>query len=820
MNRIVQIFIKLWLRIFAFCFMHSKEDLVTLVKKCWTEVFFDKKENHHLLHQLNTFRYIKKLMVQYNIDSFAEIELAQISHQISMVESFLTNRIYEISLSYNLFDDPICDEKRLRESSHLLSYTINLQIPLENRSICFEVTNGQIINKNPVFFDLQLKDTFKICSNKIQWKILGCIIQSNRVTKILNESSPKIIQLYRSYNELNELFEYVVSKIEADKNKLWFFQGSKKEGFNKLLKSIHRKSFYLDKAFADELNHLDVEWLSYLKQKKYQDSLKGLWLDLKDGAEYLNWMNHKVNAMCQIAFNDPVRLTYFDFIGHQDQAELFEFNKINRLIQSIISKNHELDSLDHLLKRVDLTILMTNNVRYITSYNPDNFDETLIFIQKVICVIFWRGDTLGPWSREVNHKDILDLKHRITAAKGSLLMRWKVYKDIIFYVSREEYHGNYSDSDMFNLFFNINESEISELWLWYSDLFQLGIWFWVDRLLMYSIPLKKDDAFVLNELDLHFKGMLKNILLESCLDKCIWNDVLCFFHYENNFSLINLVTKIIQKEVMQNMISLPLENIPYDILSKSIIQAKDTLIDYFSSFTLHANNISQAKKIAQIYQLNILTWPQELNVHLVKINTKLEMFQLMLQRNMNHELSIYDLVLLFNKIFQKSKDSLCPNSFIYINNEISESFQFAICNNQIEQWLSYWLSHHVSTPWDLVFNETIDALVRRKSEVLYWCNHIAEDLHSALNQSLQNIRINPLIVAMIYYQLFPKKVLDQLHVLFFENKEFFNASSQLKRTVHQLSFHNGQSISLWDNLETYKLQEEKECIMSMSTNKS
>ena len=400
------------------------------------------------------------------------------------------------------------------------------------------------------------------------------------------------------------------------------------------------------------------------------------------------------------------------------------------------------------------------------------------------------------------------------------MMRWKVYKDMIFYVSREEYHGNYTDSDMFDLFFNASVSKISELWLWYSDIFQPDIWFWVNRLLRYSIPLKKDDEFVLNELDHHSKGMLKNMLLESCLDKCIWNDVLCLFHYENKFSLINLVAKIIQKEVMQNMISLPLEKIPVDILSKSIIKVKDTLFGYFGSFKLHANNISEAKKIAQIYQLNILNWPKELDFHLVKMNTQLELFQLILQRNMNHELSIYDLVLLFNKIFQKSKDSLCQNSFIYINKEISESFQFAICNNKTEQWLSCWSVYHVSTPWDLVFDKTINALVRRKSKVLYWCNHIANDLHLAINQSLQNIRINPLIITMIYYQLLPKKVLHQLHVLFFENKEFFNASSQLKRTVHQLSFHDGESISLWDNLETYKLQEEKECIMSMSTNNS
>ena len=407
MNRIVLILIKLWLRFYAFFFMHSKEDLVALVKKCWDEVFFDKKENHHLRHQLNTLRYIKKLMVQYNIDSFAEIELVQISHQITMVESFLMNRVYEISSTYNLFDDPTCDEKRLRECSFLLPYTINVQMPLENRSICFDVINGQIINKNPVFYDIHAKDTFKICSNKIQWKILGYIIQSNRVTKIIKESSPKIIQLYRSYNELNELFEHVEFKIEVDKNKLWFFQGNKKEGLNKLLQSLERKFSYLHKAYGDELYHLDVEWLSYLKQKNYQDSLKGLWLELKDGAEYINWMNHKVNTMCQIAFNDPVRLSYFDLVGHQDQVDLFEFNKIYRLIQSIISNNHELDSLDHLLKRVDLTVLMTNNVRYITSYNPDNYNETLIFIQKVICVIFWRGDTLGPWSRELNQKIFL-----------------------------------------------------------------------------------------------------------------------------------------------------------------------------------------------------------------------------------------------------------------------------------------------------------------------------------------------------------------------------------------------------------------------------
>ena len=97
-----------------------------------------------------------------------------------------------------------------------------------------------------------------------------------------------------------------------------------------------------------------------------------------------------------------------------------------------------------------------------------------------------------------------------------------------------------------------------------------------------------------------------------------------------------------------------------------------------------------------------------------------------------------------------------------------------------------------------------------------WCHHLVDDAKNSFNQSVIENAVNPLIWDMILYKLLPYEIMCQLQYIFDNNQDLFKKNSLAKKEIFQLSFTDGQSISLWENRGNYTLKEERICLKSMN----
>lgn len=766
---------------------------------------FSRKQN---LSQIKKIEYVYQSLVHlsdlvhdYHLNIRAE-DIVQLEKELIAYKAFNDNLMKQLKTSPTLGD-------LSKDAYYLLQYFSYL------RDDCirwFDPYLKEIITINIKYQHVQIALPFKInaSDSELQW-LLGVYNQTDCIRYILKRTTLSQIMYSVTHfvkeidllvTEFFKFHTHIIHNLQTMKTRLWFFQTERGQLLDRLIALIEYDLKICITSYQTQLNLMQIDWFSFAYLIEYQLHIQNTWHHLQIDAQ--QWIRDNIVVLLKHSFANPYTLSYLDLIMLNSSMDWFEYQHLKEKIIYLINSQKEMNNILIVIKEINLDFIDDNTALYLTNEKVYS-EKELIFIQKLVCILFWHDLKLGPWSQNFDQEHLYDLWHRVQHYKRNTNKNWLLQNILGSWVLSSSNQGEFTDSEIINQIYFPKKSQPTLLWLWLYQIFNPSMRYWIQQMISFSAHHYFDRRFLIDTLDIISDRHLSKLVIHYCFERLLWIDWLRIF-YEGNACLIDqLVVEIMNYLIKDEHFTL--ECVVLDMpLFKQIMERISPRLSYqFNGVKAYSK-----EKIAVMFDIFCN------QLRCVPIDFRTFVFNQYVIYQLS-SLKIFDFLDQFYIWYTNDQLLIEHHCLEIIQKKKSESVQFAFEHAQIVPWLVVWFDVYRDLEWDPIFETILYRLYKHRFDIEHWIACLPFKISEIAHKTHSVIILNPLVYYMFFYQLFPQKTYSMLLKLYGRYKFRFLVS-EYSKVIDSILSKDKSKVVMWNNLSFFKNQEDEVCSVVKNIN--